>query len=147
MLDPVTVPLLLKSVDFLFGEYSKLLEERRKRREEKDDVDKGEKELTMSSTASPKRIRSKDDALKTPVEPALWNQKEDQVQHLVTLLEIHYQNYRLLSKQYAQWTAALVPPVIVSSLAREESEIEEVTQKLRGILAEVYDNDVQLEMF
>jgi len=147
MLDALALPLLLKSIDFIYSEYSKLLDERRERREEARGKARGkaDKEKKVELAESPilrKDITSKEDALKTPVDPALWKKDEEEIRHLVSLLEIHYDNYYLLKKQYAQWTAALVPSVIASSLAYEENQIEETTQALKKLVGEVYATNV-----
>ena len=143
MLEPLAIPLLLKSVDFLYAEYSKLLTERRKRREGAQEETKTE---SKRKPAPEKTIQNREEALKNPIDTLLWQEKEEDIRHLVDLLEIHYGNYRLLSKQYAQWTAALVPPIIANSLAREEKEIDELTQKLQLALTEVYGKDVQMNI-
>ena len=143
MLDPLTLPLLLKSIDFIYAEYSKLLDERRKRREAtRDETQETIKETPAIKPISGESIQDKVEVLKIPVDSTLWQQEEEHIAHLVALLEIHYANYRLLSKQYAQWTAALVPPVIANSLANEEKEIEENTQKLSALISKIYSTDL-----
>lgn len=60
MIDPTTIPILLKTLDFLFGEGSKILEERRERRksqqEEKPKTEKKEK-LILRMPFSRKKLR------------------------------------------------------------------------------------------
>ena len=139
MLDPLSLPLLLKSIDFIYEEYSKLLDERRKRREE---TRKASKVITTPQPIPKNTIQSKEEALTKRINAKQWQKGEEDIRHLVSLLEIHYGNYRLLSKQYATWTEALVPSVIANGLTQEERKIEEITQQLQQRLAEIYGKDM-----
>ena len=133
MLDPTTLPILLKSLDFIYEEYSKLLEERRERRKDaREGSQKGMPELPAPT---------KEEALEKKIEPKEWQASEAHIEHLTDLLDIHYDNYHLLSKQYAQWTEVLVPPVISNGLMREEKEIEKITMQLKEALANLYSKD------
>ncbi len=51
MIDPITAPILLKTLDWLFGEGSKILQERRERREAKREDGK-----EISETATPPAV-------------------------------------------------------------------------------------------
>ena len=139
MLDPTALPILMKSLEFLYDEYSKLLAERRERRlrEEKGAEAEAIKDLPTEALPAP----TKAVALEEKIAPTHWDASEAQVKHLTEMLEIHYGNYRHLSKQYAQWTGALVPPVIANGLAHEEKEIEKLTKELQETLAKVYGKD------
>ncbi len=138
MLDPTTLPILLKSLEFLYDEYSKLLTERRERRKEERDAakEKVEQEEQVASLPAP----TKEVAVTQKVDPARWQNNETQIEHLNQLLDIHYGNYRHLSKQHAEW-GALVPPIIVNSLKREEEQIEKLTAQLQETLSKVYGKE------
>ena len=136
MVDPLTLPILLKSVDFVYTEYSKLLSERRERRKED-----GERKEELEK--SEKNTLSQDETLKISIDPLLWQQKEEEITHLTSLLDIHYGNYRLLSKQYAQWGEALAPLVIVNSLENEEKKITEITEELKKLLVVIYKKELE----
>lgn len=138
MLDPTTLPILLKSLDFLYDEYSKLLTERRERRLAESRAPKADAE-EKPATMPP--VPTKADALTQKIEPAHWHSREAQIEHLNQLLEIHYGNYHHLSKQRAEWGDTLVPQIIVNSLAHEEKEIKKITQELQEVLAKLYSQD------
>ncbi len=145
MLETVAIPILLKAVDFLFGEGSKILEERRKSRKAEQEVMEEQPRDSPSFPSTiqpPSTIRSKEDALRQPVVENIWLDSEANIKHLLSLLEIHTRNYRLAKEQFAKWGSALVPPVIVSNLAETENEIAETTKELQAILSKVYGKKV-----
>lgn len=139
MLEAAAVPVLLKAVDWIFGEGSKILEESRKRRQaETEDKEEGFEKTVLPSEA----ITSKDDAVQVKISEAIWRDSEKQIEHLLSLLEIHTRNYRLAQEKYAQWGSALVPPVIVNELVNSENEIAKITQELKTSVSGVFKKPV-----
>ncbi len=141
MLETTAIPILLKAVSFLFDECQKILEERRERRKQAQPKIEPPKPEVPAAPAQP-GITSKEMALGISVNQATWMKAESQVEHLLSLLDIHVGNYRLLSKQYAAWTEALVPPIIANSLKNEEAKIITIASQLQTLLSEVYAQDV-----
>ncbi len=144
-MDPITAPILLKTVDWLFGEGSKILQERRERREANRDAGHETAEpLTLPHvpTFAENSILSKEAALRSPIDETAWADSEANVRHLLTLLEIHTRNYQLAKQQYAQWGSALVPPIITHNLAEAENAIATTTKELQSVLSKVYGTKV-----
>jgi|SRR5690349_5630461 len=145
MLDPIQIPLLLKAIDFVFEEGRKILEERRERR-------KMETSNTPSATPEPVEAPSpveiqqtqeiKQDLLKSKIDEILWQNHEQEVQHLVRLLETYSRNYHLASEQYARWGSALVPPIIVHNMTEAENSMVDTIKKLETVLSKVYQKDI-----
>ena len=146
MLETIVTPVLLKAVEFLFGEGSKILQERRERRKTEQEAEKEKSEDTAPSVESatkPKdEIQSKEAALSQPVAETAWSNSESNIKHLLSLLEIYTKNYYLAREQYAKWGSALVPPIIVSNLAEAENEIAKTTKELQTALSQVYGKKV-----
>jgi len=141
MLETTAIPVLLKAVNFLFDECGKILEERRERRkQEQPKIEPPKPEAP--AIPSQQSISNKEMALSISVNQLAWTKAESQVEHFLSLLDIHIGNYRLLSKQYAAWTEVLVPPVIANSLKNEEAKIIAIASKLQTLLSEVYARDV-----
>ena len=156
MLDPVQLPILLKAIDFVFEEGRKILEERRERRkasntplpkEEQEPVKeivppepKEEKEIVPSEPA--KEIDVKQDLLASKIDELLWQNHEEEVQHLVRLLETYSRNYQLAREQYAKWGSALVPPIIVHNMTDAENSMIETIKQLETVLSKVYKKDI-----
>ena len=156
MLDPVQLPILLKAIDFVFEEGRKILEERRERRkasntplpkEEQEPVKeivppepKEEKEIVPSEPA--KEIDVKQDLLASKIDELLWQNHEEEVQHLVRLLETYSRNYHLAREQYAKWGSALVPPIIVHNMTDAENSMIETIKQLETVLSKVYKKDI-----
>ncbi len=144
MIEAFSIPVLIKAVDFLFEEATKILQERRDRRKGQQEVEKAEI-ATQRSVDEPQAIvaiQSKDVALSQMIDKALWADKEAEVTHLLCLLEVHTRNYYITREQYAKWGSALVPPVIVHNLNEAEDEVAHTTRKLQDVLSSVYGKKV-----
>ena len=145
MIDPVQLPLLLKAIDFVFDEGRKILEERRERRKINDEPSKSEVPEPAKEIALPepeKEIEIKQDLLTSKIDELLWQNHEEEVQHLVRLLETYSRNYHITREQYAKWGSALVPPIIVHNMTEAENSMIETIRQLENILSKVYGKDI-----
>ena len=146
MIDPVQLPILLKAIDFVFDEGRKMLEERRERRKANDaslEIEKQEpaKEIVLPEPETSKEI--KQDLLASKIDELLWQNHEEEVQHLVRLLETYSRNYHLAKEQYAKWGSALVPPIIMHNMTDAENSMIATINQLEIILSKVYKKDIQ----
>ena len=146
MIDPVQIPILLKAVDFVFEEGRRILEERRERRKlndtsSKSEVQESEQELTPIVVQ--KQVEMKQDLLASKIEDGLWQNNEQEVQHLVRLLETYSRNYHIAKEQYAKWGSALVPPIIMHNLTEAENSMIATIKQLEVVLSKVYKKDIQ----
>jgi len=147
MIDPIQLPLLMKAIDFVFDEGHKILEERRERR-------KGNEALPENEGADPatelvvpdpeKEEEVKQDLLTSKVDELLWKSHQEEIQHLVKLLETYSRNYHLAREQYAKWGDALVPPIVLHNLRDAENSMAETLKKLEAVLAKIYEKDINL---
>ena len=145
MLDPVQIPILLKAVDFVFEEGRKILEERRERRKQNDNTSKSEAqepEQEPTPISVQQQAEGKQDLLTSKIEDGLWQNHEQEVQHLVRLLETYSRNYHLAQEQYAKWGSALVPPIIMHNLTEAENSVIETIRRLEAVLSKVYKKDI-----
>lgn len=146
MIEAVAIPILLKAVEFLFGEGSKILEERRERRKTQQEAEKQTPEppapQSTGATKTSEDIQSKETALSQPVAEAVWSDSEAKVKHLLSLLEIHTKNYYLAKQQYAKWGSALVPPIILHNLTEAENEVAATMKELQLTISKVYGKKV-----
>jgi hypothetical protein len=144
MIDPTQLPILIKALDFLFDEGHKILEERRERRKKQDALPDAQAESPESvSLQKPEKIAEiKQDLLASKVDEILWKNHEQELQHLVRLLETYSSNYYLAREQYAKWGDALVPPIIVNNLKESENAIAETLKKLEAVLSRLYEKDI-----
>ncbi len=145
MIDPVQLPILMKAIDFVFEEGRKILEERRERRKLNDTASKSEdqepeKEPTLPEPEEAKEI--KQDLLTSKIDETLWQNHEEEVKHLVRLLETYSRNYHLASEQYAKWGSALVPPIIMHNMTDAENSMVATIKQLETILSKVYKKDI-----
>jgi hypothetical protein len=147
MIDPIQVPILLKAIDFVFEEGRKILEERRERRkasESAPSIEKTETQKEIVPLPAEQIQEVKKDLLGSKIDDGSWRNHEEEVQHLVRLLEIHSRNYHLAKEQYAKWGSALVPPIIMHNLTEAENSFIETTQRLETVLSKVYQKDIHL---
>jgi len=156
MIDAVQLPILLKAIDFVFEEGRKILEERRERRKANDASPKsgGQEpvkeiapmEAQKESEGKEVQIQPtvKQDLLSSKIDELLWQNHEEEVQHLVRLLETYSRNYHLAKEQYAKWGSALVPPIIMHNMNEAENAMVETIQKLEVVLSRVYKKDIHL---
>ena len=148
MVEIIGMPILVKAVDFLFGEASKILQERRERRKKESqasDKDKVQtKDLQKIDTTDALIVNSKQDVLNLDVNENIWFESKSKVENLLSLLEIHSKNYYLAKEQYAKWGSALVPPIIKHNMEEAENEIESTISELKTILSNVYGKTISI---
>lgn len=146
MIDPVQIPILLKAVDFVFEEGRRILEERRERRKLNDTASKSEAqepEQELTPIVVQKQVEMKQDLLASKIDDGLWQNNEQEVQHLVRLLETYSRNYHIAKEQYAKWGSALVPPIIMHNLTEAENSMIATIKQLEVVLSKVYKKDIQ----
>jgi hypothetical protein len=145
MIDPTQLPILMKAIEFVFDEGRRILEERRERRKRLERLPSAETPETPTEMAvrePEKEIEIKQDLLASKVDEILWKNHEQEVHHLVRLLETYSRNYHLAREQYAKWGDALVPPIIVNNLADAENSMMDTIKRLETVLAKVYKKDI-----
>ncbi|HSK65676.1 MAG TPA: hypothetical protein VK888_02010 [Anaerolineales bacterium] len=145
MIDPTQLPILMKAIEFVFDEGRRILEERRERRKRLERLPSAETAETHQDVAvrePEKEIEIKQDLLASKVDEILWQNHEQEVQHLVRLLETYSRNYHLAREQYAKWGDALVPPIIVNNLADAENSMIDTLKRLELVLSKVYKKDI-----
>ncbi len=149
MIDPTQLPILLKAIDFVFDEGRKILDERRERRRMQDNANRNETQEPARETVLhlPERQHEiKQDLLASKVDELLWQNHEEETQHLVRLLETYSRNYHLAKEQYAKWGNALVPPIIMHNMTDAEDSMIETIKQLEIILSKVYKKDLNSNM-
>jgi len=144
MIDPTQLPILLKALDFLFDEGHKIMEERRERRRKQDNlpIEPADPSKDIVPHQPQADNASKQDLLESKVDEFLWHNHEQELQHLVRLLQTYSGNYHLAREQYAKWGDALVPPIIVNNLKDSENSMIETLKRLETVLSKVYKKDI-----
>ena len=147
MIDPIQVPILLKAIDFVFEEGRKILEERRERRKMNDAYQTENQDLPKEIVQLPQlqieQIKEvKRNLLASKIDDLSWLNHEEEVQHLVRLLEIYSRNYHMAKEQYAKWGSALVPPIIMHNMTEAENSVIETIGRLQTVLSKVYKKDI-----
>lgn len=143
MIDPTSLPILMKILDFLFGEGSKILEERRERRKIQGDsmeIAMPEDKKTKGSNA----ITTKDIALGEKIDKAAWLSVERSIQNKFSLLEIYAKNYYLAKEKYAKWTSTLVPSIVLHELEEAENQLISTIREIQEILGNAYGKKFEL---
>lgn len=143
MWEPAVAPALLKAVDWLFGEASKILTERRERAK-----DQGDDLEPVSSNPSTEpdetTIKTREEALQQTISEASWRDQQSNIEHLLSILEIQKRNYRLAKEKQAQWGDALVPPIVMNELFSAETAIEDTTRELQKAASKVFGKNIEI---
>jgi hypothetical protein len=145
MIDVAQLPILLKAIDFIFEEGRKILDERRERRKAdaaSEEVKSPEPVEEAAPAEEQEQAKVKQELISSKIDELLWQKYEEEVKHLVKLLEKHTKNYYILREQAAQWGSALVPPVIMLQIEEKENSIIETRQQLENVLSKVYKKDI-----
>lgn len=143
MIDPTQLPILLKAIDFVFEEGRKILEERRERRKAQENPPKTEIQAQeVAALEVQQKNELKQDLLASKIDEILWKNHEEDIRHLVNVLESHTKNYHILKEQYAKWGSALVPPVIMLQMEEKENSIIETRNQLETVLSKVYQKEI-----
>ncbi len=146
MLETITTPILLKAVDFIFGEASNILKERRKHQSVQKEVETDSSGTELSRTTDKLSetavIQSKEDALNTVVLERTWLASEAKVKHLLALLETYAKNYYIAKEKYVRFGRDYVPPIVIHQMAEAEDGIAVTGKELEDILSKVYGKKV-----
>jgi hypothetical protein len=144
MLEAAGVPVLVAAINFLFGEASKVLQERRerKRQDQPSDSTSGTEAQDKGEQVAADAISTKEEGLRQEVDKARLSANEADIHHLLSLLKIQSRNYQLAEEQYALWGKGLVPQIIVHNLEEAENGVADTTQKLQDKLSTVYGKPV-----
>lgn len=153
MIDPTQIPLLVKILDFLFGEGSKILQERRERRQaqlgnqemndEPSTPQKSENHALVISESE--QLATKDSVLSEQLDEARWSDVEGEIKHLGSLLDIHLRNYRLAKEKHAKWGSSLVPPIVMNDLIDAEDELVRTMFELQNALNRAYEKQILID--
>ena len=150
-MDPIVASVLVKGVDFLFDEGRKILQWRRDHLGETATAGTPGRSSTSEMTtetpapeveALPRVATAKDELLRERVDEAILARMQGEIEHLVTLMDIHTRNFRNAEKQLAAWGDALAPPIILHNLETEGLAVETTMRRLRAAVSEVYGTKV-----
>lgn len=143
MVDPTSLPTLLKALNFLFGEGSKILEERMERRKTYEDSS-GVAAPNNNGQEDSNAITTKNVALSEKINNRAWLSEERNLQNKFSILETYTKNYHLAKMKYAQWTSALAPPIVLHELEEAENNLIRTINEVQEILGNVYGRKFKL---
>jgi hypothetical protein len=145
MIETVQIPILLKAIEILFDEGRKFLVERAERRKAAAQSRQQDQEPDLAVHPSPPEPdpEIKQDLLKSKIDELLWKNHEEEISHLVRLMETYSMNYHVAREQYAKWGSALVPPIVVHNMTEAENAMSETLQRLERVLSKVYRQDIR----
>lgn len=129
------------ALEFLFKKGIEVLKKRFERRK------KEGKEKAKPETSVEKSIlatnRAELEASK--IDQTILFDIKGEIEHVLKLIKIHMNNYRLAEKQYALWGEELVPPIIKSRLEEAEKAIENDYVRLGRLMEKVYGKQILKE--
>lgn len=141
MLEAIAVPVVLKAVDFLFEEVSKIINDSKTKRNNPKQDEKKQPELAFDDSVE-SVISTKEQATIQPISEDSLRRNKAKIEHLIRLLEIYTKNYYLAKEKYARWGSELVPAVIVHSLDESEEQVIQTAKELQDVLSDMYGKKV-----
>lgn len=150
-MDPVSGMLIGKALDFLFDEVKLILAQRRTRQaqaEKSPSQTKGTDLATTTQHQDPQTIppTTREEILRWNLSELAYQQREREIQSLVSQLTTHRQNLNHAYEQAAKWGDALVPSIIVNTINDEEQKIFEKSSRLKRVLEQVYGRSINIEI-
>jgi hypothetical protein len=143
MIDPTALPILMKAIDFIFGEGSKILQERRERRqrEEGQNQEAKKNELAPEETGL---VASKSDLLAKTVNEKRWKMHESDVESILEQIK-HYKGRRNLAMKRYAIQGINVGYETLQEIEETENEIEKAMKELEVLLSEVFHEKISVE--
>jgi transposase len=127
-IEVVAVPILMKAVDFLFGEAKKILEERRAARQK-------DKQSVAAPPDIPLLNESKEIVVRRKVSEELVKRQEQALQGLLDEIAIYQQNLQRLQKRVAlEGGMDFAPVSVVNQLRAQQDAILDKSQQLAAIV-------------
>ncbi len=143
-MEAIGIPILMQTVEFLFDEVSKILDERRDNRKSKKD-EAGKKGLQASDTpVRQAELTTKEDLLHATIDQIIWPNKQEEVERLTILLRTHISNYYIAQQQIAEWGMSTVPPIKIHEREHALAGIDETTRQLEKALSAIYGKKVSI---
>lgn len=140
MITPEIVGAVLKpAIDFLFGEFKRILAERRERRQQRGEPD--------DTIALPSDVEESPREGILILTPANWNEEvEKEVKHLLNSIKI-YRGHRRNAETKIDRRGGLdyVTPDVRAELESAESAILEYTQRLKRLLERIYGQPIHID--
>ena len=144
MIDPTGLPILLKTLDFLFGEAQKILQERRERRASKNiNVQDSNKDSHQpSNNRSSESIGSINEAMSTQISENILKNEISELEHLLKLKDTYSKRYQLAKEKISIYGTLDTPYKVLHELEEAEEGIEDVVTKLKSTLAKIYNKEI-----
>ncbi|MBK9008054.1 MAG: hypothetical protein IPM31_13815 [Anaerolineae bacterium] len=144
MIDPTGLPILLKTLDFLFGEAQKILQERRERRASKNiNVQDSNKDSHQASNnRSSESIGSINEAMSTQISENILKNEISELEHLLKLKDTYSKRYQLAKEKISIYGTLDTPYKVLHELEEAEEGIEDVVTKLKSTLAKIYNKEI-----
>ena len=137
-IDPVTIPILMKVLDFFFDEGSRILEQRRKRNSAKEiasKVSEDQTEVDISVTASHEaELDAKESVLSQKISDVALKAHQKSLEHLLEMKQIYSERYDLARKKLAIAGEAEVSYKVLYEIGESERELAKVMEEIRVTL-------------
>ena len=139
-LEPIFTAALTKAVDFLFGEAGKLLDERRKVRQ---DVGKDDDTPVLKGEVTQKEVLVISQDLQT--KNIYLRDLPNEVDHILRLIESYRSNRRILENQIRHAGGVNRAPIDkVNDLQSTDDDIRYNIQRLKDLIQKAYSHQINL---
>lgn len=142
MTDTVALSVLLKGIDFLFGEASKLMQERREARQKRGEEDVASVPNTTESVTSSEvkaTVQSKD------IKQVYLNDVTKDIKHYINQIEAYRENKRIAEQAIQRYGSFIdAPSKVRHDLKDAEDGIKEYVQRLKNIIENTYGHKINI---
>lgn len=137
MIDPLSITIISKALDFVISEAHNLINEARKQKQPED-------ESPDDTQSAEEEQKYKDSFLKKEMNENFFEDQKNQLDHLLKKATIHQKNYHVLSEQCAQFSDLYVPPHIKNSRDEEKKKLVYTLFQIKDIIEKHFGEEIDI---
>ena len=138
-IDPISLAVLTKAIDFLFDEAGKIYHEHRMSKKQANPTRESAPETSHSEGA----ITLKEELTNLNLNPLALQDSAQEIEHCMTLIHQYRHNRRLVETQVAMHGGFIYTPLpLQNQLRNTELEIESWITNLKEIVEEIYGSSL-----
>lgn len=144
-IDPVTIPVFMKILDFFFDQGGKILERRRKRQDKESENDKVTNAPASGDTESEQiesTITSKESALQQKILDQRIKSNQKRIEHLLEIKDVYINRYDLARKKMSVLGEIDTPYKILHEIDECEREIAKIMEETKILLSDIFEKSI-----
>lgn len=144
-IDPITVPVLMKILDFFFDQGAKILQQRRERQAKELEKD-GKSDATTTHDTKPMQIETTITSKESALQQKIFDQKikynQKRLEHLLEIKEIYTNRHDLARKKMSVLGEIDTPYKILHEIDECEREIARIMEETKILLSDIFGKPI-----